>query len=119
MERISQEEFTHKLRQELRGLAEGGDAPLRIVIAARTSLDQLFPESYVDGQTSPLEGITVEEHVPPWPDDICHAFVAHRLGDGLIQFTPREIDRIIRKCDGNPQQLNQACHQLYTQYLAP
>ncbi|MEM1293444.1 MAG: TIR domain-containing protein [Cyanobacteria bacterium P01_H01_bin.162] len=119
VERISQEEFTHKLRQELRGLAEGGDAPLRIVIAARTSLDQLFPESYVDGQTSPLEGITVEEHVTPWSDDTCSAFIAHRLGNGPIQFTPREMDQIIRKCDGNPQQLNQACYQLYTQYLAP
>jgi type II secretory pathway predicted ATPase ExeA len=119
VERISQKKFTHKLRQELRGLAEGRDAPLRIVIAARTSLDQLFPESYVDGQTSPLEGITVEEHVPPWSDDTCRAFIAHRLGDGSIQFTKREIDQIVRQCNGNPQALTKACHDLYTHYREP
>lgn len=116
VERISQKDFTHNLRQELRGLAEGGDAPLRIVITARTSLDQLFSESYVDGQTSPLEGITVEEHIPTWSDDICRNFIATRLANSSIQFTAPEITQLIKDCNGNPQQLTQACHTLFNQY---
>jgi len=115
VEQIGQEKFTYKIRQELRGLAEGNNAPLRLVIASRTSLDQLF-EGYQDGQTSPMEGITVEEHVEPWSEPTCRNFITTRLTDDPIQFTQREIDQIIRASDGNPQKLTQACHKLYNRY---
>ncbi|MEO0491130.1 MAG: TIR domain-containing protein [Cyanobacteria bacterium J06659_2] len=116
VERISQKEFTHHIRQELRGLSEGSDAPLRLVIASRISLDKLFPESYLEGQTSPLEGITVEEPICPWSDETARAFIADRLPDGPIQFTAVEIEQLVNDCQGNPQKLTQACHQLYNRY---
>ncbi len=35
--------FTRRVRSHLRGLADGDDAPLALVIASRTPLAQLFP----------------------------------------------------------------------------
>lgn len=116
VERISQKEFTHAIRQELRGLSEGREAPLRLVITTRTSLDKLFPESYVDGQTSPLEGLCVEEHIQPWPEATSRQFIAQRLSHSPIQFTDIEVNQLVRECNGYPQKLMEACHQLYNRY---
>jgi hypothetical protein len=44
-EAMTWEGFGHGLRAQLRGLAEGSDAPLKLILAARTSLDRLFPDS--------------------------------------------------------------------------
>ena len=116
VEQINQEGFTYKIRQILRGLAEGNDAPLRLVITARTSLDKLFSESYVDGQTSPLEGLCVEEHIQPWPAETSRQFIAKCLANGPIQFTEIEIEQRVQACNGCPQKLMQTCHQLYNHY---
>lgn len=116
VERISQEEFTRRIREQLRGLAEGQDAPLRLVITARTSLDKLFPESYVEGQVSPLEGICIEEELKPWPAATSQRFIEERLAAGPIQFAEAEVEQLIQDSGGNPKQLMQSCHQLYQSY---
>ncbi|MEM6838723.1 MAG: TIR domain-containing protein [Cyanobacteria bacterium P01_C01_bin.120] len=116
LERMKQEGFTYKIRQELRVLAEGSDAPLKLVLTARRSLDYLFPEGYIDGQTSPFEGITVELHVPSWSADTCRDFISSRLASSSVQFSNQEIAQLVSNSDGNPQKLTRACHALYTQY---
>ncbi|NER81481.1 MAG: TIR domain-containing protein [Leptolyngbya sp. SIO1D8] len=116
VERISQKDFPRRVREQLRGLAEGRDAPMRLVITARTSLDKLFSDSEVAGQTSPLEGICIEEPIQLWSEDTSRQFIAERLSDGPIQFSQIEIEQLVRSSHGNPQKLMQTCHQLYTRY---
>src|SRR4028118_976239 len=45
VEKMTWDGFTNQVRGQLRGLAEGNNAPLRLVVAACTSLDTLFPDS--------------------------------------------------------------------------
>ncbi|MGB5899598.1 MAG: AAA family ATPase, partial [Geitlerinemataceae cyanobacterium] len=48
VEKMAGDGFTHEVRDRLRGLAEGRDAPFRLVMATCTPLDKLFEE----GKTS-------------------------------------------------------------------
>lgn len=79
VERITEESFTRRVRDQLRGLAEGSSAPLRLVLAASTSLDRLFPNSYQEGLVSPLIGICIEEPLREWDETTIRTFIASRL----------------------------------------
>ena len=46
--------FTNQIRSQIRALAEGNNAPLRLVIAADKPLSQLFNDS---GMVSPFENV--------------------------------------------------------------
>ena len=64
IEKMTWDGFTNQVRGQLRGLANGHDAPLRLVVAASTSLDQLFPDTlqFIPVLTLPinkLKGILV------------------------------------------------------------
>jgi hypothetical protein len=113
VERISQEEFSRRVREQLRGLAEDSDAPLKLVVAARIPLDRLFPDGYDDGMVSPLEGICLEEFIKPWSPDAIRAFIDSRLAQTPVRFSATEIDRLISDCQGKPKQLMQLCNELY------
>ncbi|NJL66060.1 MAG: ATP-binding protein [Microcoleus sp. SM1_3_4] len=71
VEKMTWDEFTNQVRGQLRGLAEGTNAPLRLVVAACTSLDTLFPDSQDKNMTSPFKGICIEETLKRWDDEIC------------------------------------------------
>ncbi|MEM1311682.1 MAG: ATP-binding protein [Cyanobacteria bacterium P01_H01_bin.153] len=116
VERFCQEGFTRSIREQLRGLANTQDAPLKIVIAARVPLDKLFPDSNQELAVSPFENICLEQTMPPWATETCRDFIASRLATGSIQFTEREIDQLVRDSGGSPQQLTQACYDLYNHY---
>ena len=116
VERISQKDFPRRVREQLRGLAEGRDALLRLVITARTSLDRLFSDSEVEGQTSPLEGICIEEWLDPWSEETSREFIADHLLNGPVQFSDSDINRLLDLSQGNPQQLMQYCHRLFNRY---
>lgn len=113
VERISQEEFSRRVREQLRGLAEDNDAPLKLVVAARIPLDRLFPDGYDDGMVSPLEGICLEEFIKPWSPDAIRAFIDSRLAQTSVRFSEAEVDRLISDCQGKPKQLMQLCNELY------
>ena len=55
METMNCDGFTFKVRNFLRGLADGADRPFTLVTASRTPLATLFPDA--PGMTSPLAGI--------------------------------------------------------------
>ena len=116
VERISQKDFPRRIREQLRGLAEGRNAPLRLVITARTSLDRLFSDSEVEGQTSPLEGICIEEWLDPWSEETSRQFIADHLFNGPVQFSDSDINRLLELSQGNPQKLMQYCHRLFNRY---
>ncbi|MGK7894609.1 MAG: CHAT domain-containing protein [Xenococcus sp. (in: cyanobacteria)] len=115
IEKMIWDGFTKQLRGQLRGLAEGIDAPLRLVVAASTSLDKLFPDSDQIGMTSPLKGICIEEEIRSWDQSTVYDFIDSRLKATSINFTTEEIDKIIADSKGHPKQVMQWCYQLYRQ----
>ena len=105
--------FTNQVRGQLRGLAEGQDAPLRLVVAASKSLDRLFPDSADGNMVSPLSGICLEEFVKAWDAVVIRAFITDRLQTTSAQFSETEILRIIQASQGQPRKVVNLCYQHY------
>ncbi|MEG3848521.1 ATP-binding protein [Microcoleus sp. herbarium19] len=119
VENMKWDGFTNPTRSLLRGLTEGYNPPLRLVIAARTSLDILFPGK---NMTSPFKGH--EETLKQWDEKISREFIASRLQaewltpvDKPVSFTEAEIDGLIAESGGYPQKLMQLCYQTYDRYI--
>jgi len=111
--------FTNPTRSVLRGLTEGSNPPLRLVIAARTSLEILFPGK---NMTSPFKGH--EQTLKQWDEKISREFIASRLqADWLppvaqpVSFTEAEIAGLIAESGGYPQKLMELCYKTYDRYL--
>jgi len=124
VEKMTWDGFTNQVRGQLRGLAEGNNAPLRLVVAACTSLDTLFPDSQDKNMTSPFKGICIEETLKQWDEKICREFIASRLHASWltpvaqpVNFTEEEIAGLIAESGGYPQKLMQLCYQTYDRYL--
>jgi hypothetical protein len=114
--------FTNQVRSQLRGLAFGSDAPLRLVVAASTPLNVLFPDS--QDKKSPFQGICLEENLKQWDEKTSREFIASRLqADWLtpvaqpVSFTEAEIAGLIAESGGYPQKLMQLCYKTYDRYL--
>ncbi|MEG4210925.1 AAA family ATPase [Microcoleus sp. S13_B4] len=124
VEKMTWDGFTNQVRGQLRGLAEGNNAPLRLVVAACTSLDTLFPDSQDKNMTSPFKGICIEETLKQWDEKICREFIASRLQASWltpvaqqVHFTEEEIAGLIAESGGYPQKLMQLCYQTYARYI--
>jgi hypothetical protein len=124
VEKMTWDGFTNQVRGQLRGLAEGNNAPLRLVVAACTSLDTLFPDSQDKNMTSPFKGICIEETLKQWDEEISSEFIASRLQASWltpvtqpVNFTEAEIAWLIAESGGYPQKLMQLCYQTYDRYL--
>ena len=114
VENMVWEGFTNPVRNQLRGLANDTNPPLRLVVAASKPLAVLFPDS--GGMTSPFQGICREERISPWNEGIIRQFIQQRLAPTSIQFTEAEILQLIDRSRGLPRKLMQLCHDLYKKY---
>ncbi|MDF0552240.1 AAA family ATPase [Kamptonema sp. UHCC 0994] len=124
VEKMTWDGFTNNVRGQLRGLADGINPPLRLVVAACSPLDVLFPDSQDKNMTSPFKGICLEENLDLWDQIICRNFIDSRLKapwltpvTNSVSFTEEEIARIIAESGGHPQKLMQLCYQIYAGYL--
>ncbi|MBX9255169.1 ATP-binding protein [Desmonostoc muscorum CCALA 125] len=115
--KLIQNGFTRQVRDQLRGLAEGRDASLRLILAASEPLDKLFNDSQNNGKTSPLAGICQEEHIYPWDEPTMRAFITSRLANTSVSFTEEEIIQLIQESGGHPRKLMQLCYRIYSQYV--
>ncbi len=113
VEKMAWDGFTNQVRSQLRALATDGNPPLRLVVAARTALNKLFPDS---GMVSPFENICQEETINRWDEQACYDFIASRLEATSIQFSEAEMTKLIQKSQGHPQQLMRLCYELYNSY---
>ncbi|MGD1900420.1 MAG: hypothetical protein ACFB16_26200 [Phormidesmis sp.] len=113
IEKMTWDGFTNHVRGQLRGLAEGSEAPLRLVVAASQSLDRLFPDGAEANMVSPLSGICQEETVSIWNEDIIRDFVADRLQTTSIQFDEADLIRIVKNSRGRPRDVVMLCNQHY------
>ncbi|MGV0105024.1 ORC1/DEAH AAA+ ATPase domain-containing protein [Nostoc sp. DSM 114160] len=109
--------FTRQVRDQLRGLAEGRDASLRLILAASEPLDKLFNDSQDNGKTSPLAGICQEENIKPWDEISARHFITSRLAKTSVSFTEEEIIQLIQQSGGHPRKLMQSCYQTYSRYV--
>ena len=109
--------FTRQIRDHLRGLAEGGDTPLKLILAASEPLSTLFNDSQAEGKTSPLETICQPEIIKPWDEAIIREFMAARLATTSVQFTEAEIRELVQESRGYPKRLMELCYQLFSRYL--
>ena len=114
VENMEWDGFTNQIRSQIRALAEGSDAPLRLVIAANKPLNRLFSDS---SMVSPFENICLEETISCWDEATIENFIDYRLRDNPIRFTQEEIARIIADSKGYPKQVMQLCYQTYGRYL--
>ena len=97
----------------LRGLADGPAAPLKLVIASRSPLAHLFPDS--PELDSPLAGICRQLDVLPFSPEAARAFLADRLRDTGVTFSPEEKATAIEESGGHPARLQQILRELYDQ----
>jgi hypothetical protein len=109
--------FTRGVRDRLRGLAEGSNAPLKLILSASEPLERLFNDSQDEGKTSPLAGICQEENLKPWDEPIARAFIDARLAMTSVRFTEEEIIQLVQESRGHPQRLMQLCYQTYSRYV--
>ncbi len=117
IEKMAWDGFTNQVRGQLRGLANGNDAPLRLVVAASTSLDQLFPDSNEIGMVSPFQNICIEEQIELWDEATVRDFIRDRLKNNPIQFAESEITQIITRCGGYPREIMEMCYGIYARYV--
>lgn len=111
VEKMTWKGFTARVRSHLRGLADGSDAPLKLIIASRSPLSHLFPDS--PALDSPLAGICHQLDIGPFPPDVVRAFLAHRLGGTGMRFRERDIATLLREAGGHPTKLQRAAADLY------
>ncbi|WP_354635294.1 LuxR C-terminal-related transcriptional regulator [Planktothricoides raciborskii] len=116
VEKLTEDGFIEgKIAGELRGLAEGMNAPLRLVFGSSQSLDQLYQDQ---GKLSPFENLFIPVKLEPWDETTARAFIAQRLAPTPVSFSEEEISKIIAETGGHPQQLMQRCYETYADYLA-
>jgi hypothetical protein len=113
IEKMAWEGFSVRLRSQLRGLADGPAAPLKLVIASRSPLAHLFPDS--PELDSPLAGICRQLDVAPFSPEAARTFVADRLRDTGVTFSRDEIATAIHESGGHPARLQQILRELYDQ----
>lgn len=106
--------FTREVRDRLRAFFEDGS--LRLVVAACTPLDRLFPDSHEKGMTSPFQGICLRVELKPWQRETVQRFVAKKLENAGICFSDVEMEKLWQDSQGHPQKLMKACFYLYRHY---
>ena len=111
MEKMTWDGFTVRVRSQLRGLADGLAAPLRLVIASRSPLARLFPDS--PELDSPLAGICRPLDVRPFSPNVARVFLTRRLRETGVTFTESEIAALLAKTGGHPAKLQHAAADLY------
>ncbi|KYC36640.1 hypothetical protein WA1_43940 [Scytonema hofmannii PCC 7110] len=109
--------FTRQVRDQLRALAEGNDAPIRLILAASEPLDNLFNDSHDKGKTSPLAGICQEEQIKRWDETTMRDFIANRLAGTGVSFSEETITQLVQQSDGHPRRLVQICYRAFAQYV--
>jgi hypothetical protein len=111
IEKMTWQGFSHEIRSELRGLADGSSAPLTLVIASRKPLGQLFPDT--PDQTSPLAGLCNQLTMPPFTAKEALALAHFRLNGSGFSLPDELVIEACRQASGHPAALQKALHNLF------
>ena len=111
IERMSWKGFSPDIRSELRGLADGNSAPLTLVIASRTPLERLFPDS--PEMTSPLAGLCTQFTFQPFTLKEAIELVRFRLAGSGYSLPDSAVETAWRESGGVAATLQKALHDLF------
>jgi len=111
IERMTNQLFSGDERTELRGLAESLDDPLTLLIASRSPLNELFPDSPLE--SSPLDGICLSKEMPPFSEAEVRTFIETCLRPTGIQFTEAEFEKVWHESQGHPATVQRVAKRLF------
>jgi hypothetical protein len=114
IEQMTKAHFTGEEREELRGLADGEDAPLKLVIASAQPLAKLFPDTPTI--SSPLANLCLALRVPPFIPATVREFISLRLAGTGVAFAEAEIADLIATTGGNPARVQSEAARLFDQH---
>jgi hypothetical protein len=113
IERLTSKLFTGDERTELSGLSGYANAPLTLLIASRSPLAELFPDSPL--MTSPLANVCKQMDIGSFSQKEVRAFIETRLQPTSVQFTEAEIETIWQETQGHPARVQEMAEKLYRQ----
>lgn len=116
VEKLKSDRFPIDVREQLRGLADGADAPFTLLIASRSPLEHIFPDA--PGLTSPLHNICPQLDVPPFSEAECRELIRQRLSGHTVAFSEAEIGELIARSGRLPAALERAAAVLFDSCLA-
>ena len=112
MEKLCDKSFGDHIRSFLRGYADGANAPLKLVVASRRPLVQLFPDD-ANG-TSALYNLFVEIiTLSNFSRADCDRFLDARLANTGVTFDAATRDEIWTLTQGHPYKLQRAADHRY------
>lgn len=115
IETIVTNDFDSQIPAHLRGLAAGMDAPIRLIMAGKKSLDELYQD---EGLTSPLMNICLTVEIDVWDEATIQAFIAEGTESTSVTFTEDTIADLAKESKGHPQRLMELCHRTYREYTS-
>ena len=115
IETIVTNDFDSQIPAHLRGLAAGMNAPIRLIMAGKQSLEELYQN---EGLTSPLMNICLTVDIDVWDEPTIQAFIAERTAPTSVTFSENTIADLVDKSKGHPQRLMELCHRAYTKYAS-
>ena len=111
IEKMSWKGFSPDIRSELRGLAEGSSAPLTLVIASRSPLSRIFPDS--PEMTSPLAGLCNQLTFQPFTHKEASELVRFRLNGTGHSLPDDVVEAAWRESGGQAMALQKALHDAF------
>lgn len=116
IEKMSYAGFTREVRSQLRGLADGTDAPLTLLVASRTLIAELFED---DNQknTSPLAPICPFLFLGPFSPDVARRFLKERSTAAGLALAETEIERVVAESGGHPGRIQFAARENWRRAL--
>lgn len=117
VEKMTWDGFTIDLRGQLRGLADGPDTPLTLVIASRSPLARLFPDA--PGLTSPLANLCHPIEMQPFTLAETRALVDAYLHGRGQTLAPEAIEAAWRGSSGSPAWLQGELRAAYDRAYPP
>ena len=114
VERLAEPDFNPRLHDLLRALAQ--EQHFALCLASQRPLVDVFPARTANG-LSPFHNIFVEKTLGPFTEPEARLFLAQRLLDTAVQFTPTEIDNLLRQSQCHPAQLQRLAKLLFDRYV--
>jgi hypothetical protein len=114
MERLNTRGFSEYPRSFLRGMANGQNAPLTLVVTSQMPLPDLFHRDEGPGKPSPFHSLFVHPlRLAPFSRTQCDAFLDTRLKDTDITFDATTRDDLWALTQGHPYKLQRAAYHRY------
>ena len=115
IEKMAWDGFSLNVRTELRGLADGITAPFTLLIASRSSLGQLFPDS--PEMTSPLAGLCMQINMPFFSLEETKLLVARYLENSELALPAEAVEEAWQSSQGHPRQLQLALRDAFNELM--